>query len=223
MEWFYMNNFKYFLKKIFKSRDITNFLSKQKFKSRILDVGCGNNSPYFVKSIRPDFYYVGIDIGDYIQTKPNLADEYILVSPDEFSNRIFTMKDSFDSIISCHNLEHCNNPYLTLAAMIEALKVGGNLFLAFPTDISIGFPSRKGTLNFYDDDTHKNIIYYDDIIKFLTNSNFQILYSSRRYRPIFYWLVGFLLEPLSRIMGRGLLGTWEFYGFETIIWSRKLN
>ena len=32
---------------------------------RVLDLGCGNNSPMLVKSARPDLEYWGIDVGDY--------------------------------------------------------------------------------------------------------------------------------------------------------------
>lgn len=34
--------------------------------STLLDVGCGNGSPYWFKANRPDLYYVGLDVGDYM-------------------------------------------------------------------------------------------------------------------------------------------------------------
>jgi hypothetical protein len=36
--------------------------------AKVLDVGCGNNSAQSTKKLRPDIYYVGLDVGDYNQT-----------------------------------------------------------------------------------------------------------------------------------------------------------
>ena len=66
------------------------FLKSLKKNVSLLDVGCGNSSPSICKVLRPDIYYVGIDIGDYNQHKnPNdVADEYVLTTPEMFSNKI---------------------------------------------------------------------------------------------------------------------------------------
>jgi hypothetical protein len=64
------------------------FLKTINKKGVLMDVGCGNNSPYYVKKHCPDVYYIGIDIGDYNQSKPNLADEYIITTPDQFASAI---------------------------------------------------------------------------------------------------------------------------------------
>jgi hypothetical protein len=86
-----------------------HFLTKLHANSSILDVGCGNNSPYLVKSILLSSIYTGIDIGDYNQTKPNRADHYIVTAPEDFADRIAQFDACFDAIISSHNLEHCND------------------------------------------------------------------------------------------------------------------
>ena len=54
----------------------------------MLDVGCGNNSPRIAKSIRPDIYYVGVDVGDYNQENGSIecADEYIVNRIPELSD-----------------------------------------------------------------------------------------------------------------------------------------
>ena len=43
------------------------FLKTVKHGSVVLDVGCGNNSPAYFKALRPDIYYIGLDVGDYNQ------------------------------------------------------------------------------------------------------------------------------------------------------------
>lgn len=95
--------------------------------TRILDVGCGNRSPENVKSILDKVYYVGIDVGDYNQTSASksCADEYHIVSGEEFACAIENYKDSFDAVISSHNIEHCEEPERVLRAMAASLKTGG--------------------------------------------------------------------------------------------------
>ena len=181
------------------------------------------NSPYLVKSLFPDYIYTGIDVEDYGQTKKNLADFYYIVDSNRFSDEILALGTKFDAVISSHNLEHCDNRNETLEAMLAVLKNGGRLYMSFPSASSVTFPSREGCLNYYDDPTHKlTPPDFDAIIDLLSRKGFSILYSVRRYRPPLAWALGFLCEPLSKRRGR-LQGTWEYYGFESIIWAQKTS
>jgi len=199
-----------------------NFFRKIDLKGELLDVGCGNNSPYFIKTNWPDIHYTGIDIGDYNQQKPNLADEYIISSPENFANTIANMKSKYDAVISAHNLEHCNDREATLEAMIKVLKTGGYLYLAFPTEESVNFPSRKGTLNYYDDPTHKDTPpNYDEVLALLKANAMDIIFASKSYKPFFYFLAGALLEWKSSKKKEVKYWNWLYWGFETIIWARK--
>jgi ubiquinone/menaquinone biosynthesis C-methylase UbiE len=187
-----------------------------------LDVGCGNNSPYNIKKEYPDLIYIGIDVGDYNQTKPNLADNYIIVKPEDFSETIKNMPELFDAVISSHNLEHCNNRDKTLDAMIKVLKRGGYLFLSFPTEKSVNFPPRKGTLNYYDDPSHKNIPpNYNKIISTLRKNNIQIVFARKSYKPLLSYLLGFFQEWKSKRDKEVKTWTWAYWGFETVIWAKK--
>jgi hypothetical protein len=79
-------------------------------------------------------------------------------------------------------------------------------------------PSRKGTLNYLDDSTHiGNPPDYYDIIKTLTQNNFQIIFSKKNYHPKIMGLIGRILEPLSIAKNKVMTGTWEYHGFESII------
>jgi SAM-dependent methyltransferase len=189
----------------------------------LLDVGCGNNSPYDIKTKYSEIIYTGIDIEDYNQTKPNLADEYIVVKPENFAEAIENMAELFDAVISAHNLEHCNDRDRTLDAMIKALKPGGYLFLSFPTEKSVDFPPRKKTLNYYDDPTHKDKPPdYEKIISTLKANNMKVLFASKSYKPFPVYIAGFLLERKSKKEKEMLWPwTWGYWGFETIIWAKK--
>jgi SAM-dependent methyltransferase len=199
-----------------------DFLSSLPSDALILDVGCGNNSPYRVKKILPQSVYTGIDVGDYNQTKHNNADRYIITSPENFSSEISKFSDEFDAVISSHNIEHCDHRDETLEAMLKALKVGGKLFLSFPCEQSTLFPKRGGTLNYFDDPTHKfNPPKFDSLLSILKKFEFEVVYSNKNYKPTLLWLVGLILEPFSRLKNKNLIGTWEYYGFESIIIAKK--
>lgn len=214
--------FKYKLKKTLRKNGKFDFLSKLKNNVSILDVGCGNNSPYEIKTILPQCYYTGIDIADHFQTKPVLADKYIITSAEKFSDEILKLSASFDVVISSHNLEHCNDRERTLKAMINALKNGGIMFLSFPSESSVNFPSRKGCLNYYDDPTHKSYPpKFEHTINTIVEHGLTIEYSEQSYSPIFLKLIGFFFEPLSRIMRKNMPGTWEYFGFESIIIAKR--
>jgi len=201
-------------------------IKKEKCKT-LLDVGCGNNSPFYIKQQCPDIYYIGIDIGDYNQEKPNLADEYIITTPNNFSNTILNCKNMMggvDVVISSHNLEHCNNRKETLTAITNVIKQKGILYLSFPSEKSVNFPGyRVGCLNYYDDSTHKEKPpIYKEVIQMLKENNMKIIFSSKSYKPLFSFLIGLLFEKRSKIKKAVAPGTWAYWGFETIIWARKL-
>jgi SAM-dependent methyltransferase len=199
-----------------------DFLSRLPRGFNVLDVGCGSNSPYMVKSLFPDCVYTGIDVSDYRQSEQNLADRYTLVDPERFPEAILASGRNFDAVISSHNLEHCNDRSATLDAIAAVVKDGGRIYLSFPNEASVNFPSRPGCLNYYDDPTHQSTPpNFDWVVGTLRRRGFEILYSARMYRPVIGYVLGALCEPFSKNRAR-MRGTWEYYGFESIIWARKV-
>jgi SAM-dependent methyltransferase len=214
---------KQYLDVFLRSNGRAHFLSMLPANVSIFDVGCGNNSPYKTKQILPNCVYYGIDIGDHNQTKPNLADEYIVTSSERFTSEIAQFVNKFDVVISSHNLEHCDDRFGTLMAMIKCLKVGGQIFLSFPSEKSIKFPNRTGTLNYYDDPTHKySPPDFENILKLLSENHCEVIYSCQSYKPTLLAAVGLLLEPLSHFCNKKFPGSWEYWGFESIIIAKKL-
>ena len=210
-------------------RRIVNPYNKRTFildlphDASLLDVGCGNNSPRSCKNLRPDIRYTGIDVSDYVQAEDprKFSDQYVIASPGDFHAKIAEFRDTFDAVISAHNLEHCNEPYEVLRAMAKALKPGGKLFLAFPAEHTDRLPSRKGSLNFYDDPTHSWLPRYKEVMSILRSENITPIVEFPKYRPVLKVLQGLAFEPLSWWRGRKMPGTWALYGFETIVWARK--
>ncbi len=209
----------------FGRRSLLPFLMDLNQGAEVLDIGCGNDSPFTFKTVRPDIRYVGLDVGDYNQRyePTKYADEYLIVPPDEFSSAIAKRSGQFDAVVSKHNLEHCFDPDAVLVAMAGALRPGGRIFLAFPSASSVRLPSRQGTLNFHDDETHLKPPDFSRVLQELGSSNIAVDFSAERYRPPVAVARGILNEPRSRILGRVFQGTWALYGFETVIWGTKMR
>ena len=188
----------------------------------LLEVGCGNHSPEYVKGLRPDVFYVGIDVADYNtdEKSKEVADRYVLTTGEYFAETIANMDVMFDGVLSSHNLEHCNHPLETIDAICSRLKVDGRLYLAFPCEKSVEFPSRQGTLNFYDDNTHIYLPILRDVIKrLIQGNNLFIDFMAASYRPLIGRIFGAILDRF--IKKRNNSFTWLHYGFETIIWAHK--
>ena len=206
-------------------RGRSTFAQGLKQGARILDVGCGNNSPAWFKAGRPDLYYVGLDVGDYNQNEDvrMIADEYMVTGPEGFAAAIESFSGQMDAVVSSHNLEHCDEPERCLTAMAASLKSNGRLYLSFPCEESVGFPKRAGCLNLFDDATHKAAPAWLPTVEVLKKCGCLIDFQAKRYRPFPQWLKGLLLEPLSS--GRRAViedgSTWALYGFESVIWARK--
>jgi SAM-dependent methyltransferase len=200
-----------------------SFFAQLPRKGTLLDVGCGNNSPAWTKQRLPDWYYIGLDVGDYNQTQTNIADNYILTTKEQFCEEIEKFISSVDAIISSHNLEHCYDRSGTLLAMARALKIGGKMYLSFPCQDSITFPGfRNGCLNYYDDASHRDAPPdFGRVISDLNREGLRILYAATRYQPPLDWIHGLNNEEESAKAKETRQGTWAYWGFETVIWAEK--
>jgi SAM-dependent methyltransferase len=178
--------------------------------------------------MRPDIFYVGIDVEDYLQSDDAkaLADEYVLAAPESFDATISQLRDNkFDAVISCHNIEHCFHPDRVLGAMCDVLRPGGSLYLSFPSEASVHMPSRECSLNFYDDPTHTTVPVWRDILDGLSRHGMRLDFAAQRYRPWGRLLLGMACEPFVAPLGKlaPLGATWALYGFESVIWASKID
>ena len=214
------------LSSILKPLSKTTFLTKLKKNAKILDIGCGNNSGLRTKKILQFCEYTGIDIGEKFSTDyKNHSEKYIYTPSSEFCKTINDINQKYDAVISCHNLEHCEDRDGVLSAMCKKLAKNGFLYLSFPSIYSINFPSRRGTsLNYFDDNTHKNLPPdFSKVLEIIRDNNLIILKKSKTYKPILMNIYGNLIEPFSIIRKKTFQGTWEKWGFESIIIAQKIN
>lgn len=206
----------------------THFLTmlNDKKEIHILDVGCGNNSiervrKYCVSGV----FYSGLDIGDcnLSENAKMKIDEYVTVDSSQFADAILSWEGKEDAVISSHNIEHCEKPLEVLKNMVRALKEKGMLYISFPSEESENFPrGYTGTLNFFDDWTHREVPNWKTIIQSLLDEGMEIIYSCKNYQPEYMKEIGRLNLEESKKQKRVLPGIWEYYGFESIIWARKI-
>ena len=215
---------KTFLMRVINSNSKALFYSRLKSNINILDVGCGNDSVKDIKAYFPNSNYTGIDIHDFNLTKDSkkLMQNYFIFTSKKFDIGIDKLNKKYDLILSYHNLEHCEKPYDVLHAMMKKLKKNGYICLRFPNSNSINFPSREGTLNYYDDHTHQATPPdFKKICNILNQYEVKFIIKKKAYKPLFQFLIGFLFEPLSFILKKNMPCTWEYYGFESVIYAKK--
>jgi len=201
-----------------------HFLVNLKNGAEVLDVGCGNHSPKAFKRINARIRYTGVDIAEYNLDDDDyeLAERIVFLDKNNFAMEL-KQQGKFDAVVSAHNLEHTSEPMKVIEAMMFVLKKGGLLYLAFPTEKSASFPSRKGTLNFYDDSTHHTLPSFCKVINEIEANEGKIIYKRKCYRTVLGFIKGLLQEPFSAISKKKYSHTWQLYGFETVIIAEKKN
>lgn len=156
---------KYFLFKFFK---LKRYVNKKK-AVKILDIGAGNHSASYTKAVFPDCEYWGVDkCIDYSNNEEDIK------SMDRFCEIDLTQLNFegipnayFDVIIIAHVIEHLPNGDKVIEQLLNKLKEEGIIYLEWPSIKSTKLPSKKGTLNFFDDKTHIRIYSLKEIYNLL--------------------------------------------------------
>ncbi len=198
------------------------FIADLSTDTRVLDVGCGNGSDLLFKNINSGPTYHGIDICP--RPKSFCGARYVESSAGEFNDDVSKELPLVDTVISAHNLEHCND-YQGLVRAIARAPTLSRLFMSFPSEVSTTLPrSRFGTLNFFQDPTHREVPDLKFITSELVENGWRISYCANPYRPLIPRLIGFFWWPIFRLTGieSPLYGTYSFYGFEAVVWADRI-
>jgi SAM-dependent methyltransferase len=195
---------------------------------RILDIGCGNNSPTVTKRWFPGCHYTGADIQRYNLTREDDAamDAFYLLGTDGSGYEAIP-DGSYDLVIVNHVLEHMTAPAPVLAALCAKLKPGGYIWIAFPSLRSLSLPSSEDeTLQFCDDPTHVYLPDVREVANILLANKVKVLDAGRSREGFFTTLadVTKLLKRwlrkrmTGRFSGRGM---WYLLGFEDHVLGQK--
>ncbi len=201
------------IKKAYKKRDIC-----------VLDVGSGNNSPSKFRKSFPGSIYHGIDLDDsYNYSKEDLENmdrffkmDLTKLNFDEIPNNFY------DAILFVQIIEHLQNGDKVIEALTEKLKQNAFIYIEYPSKKSTKFPSKKGTLNFYDDPTHVRLYDISELECLLKNNGFQVVQSGIR-RDFFNILIMPLKIAHNLIKYGYVMGSvyWDWYGFAEFVWAQK--
>lgn len=194
---------------------------------KYLDVGCGNHSPTITKSEFPSLSYYGIDlVEDYNNTPEDIA------NIDHFFKRDLTDVEFdgipngfFDVINMSHVIEHLQNGDEVIRGLLPKLKEGGIIYIEFPNMNSTVLPSKKGTLNFFDDSTHVRIYSLRELYNLLLCEGMTFVEGGRRKN-----LLKTLILPLLVIHNFYSYGhveggvLWDFMGFaDYCVFKRRME
>lgn len=203
------------------------FLNNLKNNDTILDVGCGNVTYKYVEQLNSKLKYTGVDIvSDYFEDSSYYKLNFIhFVKPNDFTSYLVNMPSQYSVVLSIHNIEHCFNPEIIWQTMLEKLELNGVLYLRTPSTISVNFPSRKGTLNFYDDKTHTKPIQFEQYLENLDKSKYEVVvYKDPYYGSKLSYLIGLVFEPVSVLLKKVLSKvTWHYWGFETLLVIKRIK
>ncbi len=202
------------LKRPYRFREIHRRYGQAPF--RLLDVGAGNHSASVAKRWFPNCHYAGIDLD---RNYHNDARDFAAM--DEFFELDLTRlrfgdipDSSYDVLLLAHVIEHLENGDNVLRALVPKLRPGGMVYVEFPGPQSLHFPSKKGTLNFHDDDTHVRVFDAREVADILRSCGLDIVKAGTRRDAR-----GILLLPVHAIRAKQKHGYvpggvfWDLFGF----------
>jgi len=211
-----------FTTKISKLSRFLKVFGNQKIK--LLDVGVGNHSPSQFRKYFPTSIYHGIDLDiNYNNTAEDIKNIDQFFQLDLTKLEFDEIPDNYyDAIVMAHIIEHLDNGYQVISKLSTKLKSGGYIYIEYPSAKSVNFPSKEGTLNFYDDPTHVKIYNLEEVSSAVIDDGFEIISKGVR-RNLFNILIMPIKIIHNKIKYKYVMGSvyWDLYGFAEYIWARK--
>jgi len=190
----------------------------------LLDIGAGNHSASKTKKWFPNCEYHGLDLNKNYNNDENdfkLMQSFYELNLEDL-NLDSVPNAHFDFIMMAHVIEHLKNGEEVLVKLLAKLKPGGYLYVEYPGIRSTRLPRMKGTLNFFDDETHVRVYSLTELYNLFLKNNTEIIKGgTRRYMP------NILMMPLKVIHNLIKYGKilpsifWDFFGFAEFILIKK--
>lgn len=208
--------------KPFRLKTIGKYTDKKDLK--ILDIGSGSHSSTITKKWLPQCHYTGVDRDvSYDNTEEDIRnmDEFFQLDLTELAFDAIP-DDTYDVIIMSHVIEHLNNGDQVLPLLFQKLKKGGLFYIEFPCEASASFPSKKETLNFFDDDTHVRIWSIKEVANIFMKGKFNVKMAgkNRSWINIALMPIKIPLQLITKGYVRGGV-YWDAYGFADYLIAEK--
>ncbi|MEN8732327.1 MAG: class I SAM-dependent methyltransferase [Bacteroidia bacterium] len=208
--------------KPFRLKTIGKYTDKKDLK--ILDIGSGSHSSTITKKWLPQCHYTGVDRDvSYDNTEEDIRnmDEFFQLDLTELAFDAIP-DDTYDVIIMSHVIEHLHNGDQVLPLLFQKLKKGGLFYIEFPCEASASFPSKKETLNFFDDDTHVRIWSIKEVANIFMKGKFNVKMAgkNRSWINIALMPIKIPLQLITKGYVRGGV-YWDAYGFADYLIAEK--
>ncbi len=202
-----------FLNKLFKQGEFV-----------LLDIGAGNHSASKTKKWFPNSEYHGLDLNKNYNNDENdfkLMKSFYELNLEQL-NLDSVPNAHFDFIMMAHVIEHLKNGDEVLVKLLAKLKPGGYLYVEYPGIRSTRLPRMKGTLNFFDDDTHVRVYSLTELYNLFLKNNTEIIKGgTRKYIPNILMMPFKVIHNLIKY-GKILPSIfWDFFGFAEFILIKK--
>lgn len=187
--------------------------------SKLLDVGCGGLAPYSTFDYYPGVVFSGIDWNDITGRK----DMEFFYQGDLENNPLDEIPNNhFDVINLSHIIEHISNGEFLIETLVKKLKPGGIIYIETPSEKSLSLPSMYGTLNFWDDTTHKKVYSLAEMRTILEKNNCTILASRiRRNIKRIVLMPLYIVSTIIRDRKVNSTTIWDITGFAHYIIAQK--
>jgi len=190
----------------------------------LLDIGAGNHSASKTKKWFPNCEYHGLDLNKNYNNDENdfkLMESFYELNLEEL-NLDSVPNAHFDFIMMAHVIEHLKNGDQVLVKLLAKLKPGGYLYVEYPGIRSTRLPRMKGTLNFFDDDTHVRVYSLTELYNLFLKNNTEIIKGgTRKYIPNILMMPFKVIHNLIKY-GKILPSIfWDFFGFAEFILIKK--
>lgn len=190
----------------------------------LLDIGAGNHSASKTKKWFPNCEYHGLDLNKNYNNDENdfkLMKSFYELNLEDL-NLDSVPNAHFDFIMMAHVIEHLKNGDQVLVKLLAKLKPGGYLYVEYPGIRSTRLPRMKGTLNFFDDDTHVRVYSLTELYNLFLKNNTEIIKGgTRKYIPNILMMPFKVIHNLIKY-GKILPSIfWDLFGFAEFILIKK--